>query len=194
MYEDVYDVVLRLFTISYLGSKGSGEDGEKDASITTELKDVHKGLMAEYFKTLNTFMVVDSTLGARIAKFQQQLKSKKKSKAKEPVDDQQTEPDKISDQRSLRVKTDDQHSNFRASSINEKPYSIAQSIDGDRSSDENIRRIVKYETSSLFKQLEQMSEANIGKLKKMVTVQLRAITDLKKANETQHFKIDQRVT
>ena len=54
--------------------------------------------------------------------------------------------------------------------------------------------MVKYETSSLFKQMEQTSEANIGKLKKMVTVQLRAIADLKKANETQHFKIDQRVT
>lgn len=89
MYEDVYEVVLRLFTISYLGSRGSGADGEKDASITAELKDMHKGLMAEYFKTLNTFMVFDSTLGARIAKFQQQLKSKKKSKAKEPVTDDQ---------------------------------------------------------------------------------------------------------
>ena len=74
---------------------------------------------------------------------------------KEPnPDDQVTEPDKMSDSRSLRVKTDDQNSIFRASSINERPYSLAQSIDGERTSDENIRRIVKYETSALFKQME----------------------------------------
>ena len=49
VYEDVYEVVLRLFTISYLGSRGCGADGDKDTSITAELKDMHKAMMAEFF-------------------------------------------------------------------------------------------------------------------------------------------------
>lgn len=70
-----------MFTISYLGSRGCRPDGEKDPSITSEMKESDKAMLVEFFKTLNLFMAVDSSLGARIAKFQQELKTKRKPKA-----------------------------------------------------------------------------------------------------------------
>ena len=75
IYEDIYEVVLRLFRTSYLRSLSCNYNGTKMAQpVSAMVVTEDKVLVKEYFRTLSKFMEHDPTLAARIEKFQIGLK------------------------------------------------------------------------------------------------------------------------
>ena len=140
-------------------------------------------MLVEFFKTLNLFMAVDSSLGARIAKFQQELKTKRKPKAQTEKNPEEAESPTKTSNKSLpyTAKTDEQQSNYPTESYNERPYSIADSErrPGAPMTEDEIRKLVKYETSAVFKECGRINDVQQAAIKKLMGGQLKATQDMK---------------
>ena len=85
IYEDIYDVILRLFKLSYLRSSLGG-DGLKGSPANEQLAKTDRALVRELLLTLKKFVPLDPSLSMRIASFQKALladSEKAKREAKE---------------------------------------------------------------------------------------------------------------